>query len=93
MPWNLLALGSTPRFECQCHRSSHDGNEPTYETLAGIIAKRERLTVDDIERSIMLLRRLPKRPTRREVERGLDELDCGARTLCEGVLKEMGVLD
>lgn len=43
-----------------CHRSSHDGNEPTREQLLRIVAAREGTTPEAIVEEVHRLRRMPK---------------------------------
>lgn len=57
VPCNLVSL-------CWlCHRRSHEGDEPTQETLLRIVAKREGTTPDAIREEIYRLRRLSKETT------------------------------
>jgi hypothetical protein len=41
----------------QCHNSHHNGNEPSADTLWGVVAKREKSTVDDVQAAINRIRR------------------------------------
>ncbi len=41
VPLNLLSLGSTTRFECECHRKLHDQRTHTEEQLMLYAASRE----------------------------------------------------
>ena len=54
---NLVALGSTPMFQCPCHTRSGDGHEPTRATLLTIAAKREKTTAEAIEALVYYWRR------------------------------------
>lgn len=51
---NLAALCTA------CHRSHHDGNEPTRNDLLAVVAAREGVLQADIEDAIAKLRRAPK---------------------------------
>lgn len=57
---NLIALGSSRGFQCECHTRIGDGNLDNAMAKAKV-ANREGVSVDDIERRIMLIRRAPKR--------------------------------
>ena len=57
---NLLALGSTTNFKCDCHSRSHYGDGATRQQMLQIVARREMCDPDDIQAVIYLLRRLPK---------------------------------
>lgn len=52
---NLIALGSTPNFECQCHNRAQSFLIPKEHILA-IVATRERTTIDAIEEEINRLK-------------------------------------
>lgn len=56
---NLLALGSTPRWECQCHTRIHAGELTACDEL-NAIAKREKAEPDDIARALYFIERLDK---------------------------------
>lgn len=43
-----------------CHRAHHDGNEPTKLDLLAVVAARESVTQDEIERVVLAIRRAPK---------------------------------
>lgn len=49
-----------------CHGKHHNGHEPSFKTLIGLIAKREGTTPDAIRDEIFRLRRLPKETTREQ---------------------------
>lgn len=56
---NLVALGSTPQWECECHRDVHSGKIGK-ETLIEIIAKRHNTTPDTIAQANYALVALDK---------------------------------
>lgn len=55
---NLLALGSTKRFECECH--SRVDTKAGRERCLQIVAKRERCEPSDVEAAVKFLQRFPK---------------------------------
>jgi hypothetical protein len=79
---NLIALGMP--LTCLCHKSHHDGNEPTFDDLLALSAADNDCLQGDIESLVNLIRRMPKwntmSPERYEriVRR---ELNFGARRL------------
>jgi hypothetical protein len=46
--WNLLSLGSTRKFQCDCHTKHHAGKLST-ESLLSIVASREDVTIEWIK--------------------------------------------
>jgi hypothetical protein len=60
IPENLLALGSTPGWQCRCHRLCEDGFIPRHAQLC-VVALREGMEVEEVEAEIHRVRRLPKR--------------------------------
>jgi hypothetical protein len=90
---NLVSLGSTPGFECQCHTNSHNGKEPTLDTLLGIVAEREKCKAEDIEPVIRFIGRLPKNASRHLIEYVMEaELPLSQQALAIKSLREAGVL-
>ncbi len=60
LPWNLLALGSTPNFQCSCHSMIHNGKISLGEQLA-VVCRREGVTPEWIRAEhARLLRELGK---------------------------------
>lgn len=57
---NLLAVGSSKRFECRCHHLAQALSIPRRAQLC-VIALREKTTPEFIENEIHRLRRAPKR--------------------------------
>lgn len=90
---NLLALGSTLAFECACHRKTHDSpvidGKPCHATMLLLVATRENVLQPHIEEVIWMLRRLPKRPTEKDVLAELDAMQPGARALARLTLAEV----
>lgn len=84
---NLIGLGSTLAFECQCHRMVEDGNIERFAMLA-VIAARERVLQADIEAVLWLLARLPKAATTARVEAELVRLNDSERALATRTLAE-----
>lgn len=82
----LISVGSTLRFECDCHAKCHSGRITRNELLAHVAA-REKLRVDDVESVLLLFRRLIK-PTQAELVAALEELNLTAKQLAVRELKE-----
>jgi hypothetical protein len=62
---NLVSLGSTLGFECQCHSKSHNANSgngvrPNLKDLIQVVSEREKVMPEDIKPVIDFIRRLPK---------------------------------
>lgn len=53
---NLIALGSTLEWQCECHTRIHNGLVPKI-VLMVIVATREAILVDDLEAEMYRLRR------------------------------------
>lgn len=82
LPCNMISIGM--EFQCPCHRSHHDGNEPTFEQLLAISAADHDCLQGDLEALIRLVHRMPK-INEMSVERYTKivgrELNFGARRL------------
>lgn len=63
VPVNLLSLGSTPRFECQCHYNQHATGIPDRTEMQFLAAAREGMTFDEVLEIVWKLQRARK-PTR-----------------------------
>jgi hypothetical protein len=57
---NLIALGSSAAFQCQCHTEVHAGTISRADLLL-IVAQREGVLQGEIETEIYRLRREPKK--------------------------------
>lgn len=55
IPINLISVGASEYFTCECHRKAQAHKIPRSEVLA-IVAKRERVTVEFIEAEINRLK-------------------------------------
>lgn len=66
-PWNLLAVGDSKTFQCDCHTRIHSG-EISREYLHEIMTLREWETWDTMEAEIKRLQRQSKEERRREME-------------------------
>ena len=73
IPINLVSLGSTQQWQCDCHRAIHDGNILRIDLLA-VVAVRENVNQDDIRAVINLLRRLDDDAPAWEIERQLQDV-------------------
>ena len=56
---NLIALGSTPKFECPCHRKA-EAKIISRDDLLIVVGLREGMAPEDIEAEIWRLQRAPK---------------------------------
>jgi hypothetical protein len=63
---NLLAVGSTRHYQCQCHTLVHQGNISKL-TVLEVIAVREQLEPEFIQETIWHLLRLPKGTSREQL--------------------------
>lgn len=88
---NLIALGSSGQFECECHTRVHGGNISRAEVLA-VIAKRENAKPGDIEEALYFLTRLPKDASEDRILELLRELDSPVEWLARRELLRHGVL-
>lgn len=78
---NLVALGSSRDFGCDCHTQTHAGRITRADLLA-VVARRERCLQDEIEAVVWLLQRTPN-GTKPE------PLEGGAGVLLERVMAEI----
>ena len=53
---NLVSLGSTPNFSCECHYKNHFGGVPTREMLLVVAAAREGTKPDKIRELVYRIR-------------------------------------
>lgn len=72
---NLVSLGSSPEFACECHTRSHNNGEPGRDRLLEIAAMRERTTVGTIIKVIDLARRLNKYCSKDEILQEIELLN------------------
>jgi hypothetical protein len=89
---NLISLGSTQGWQCECHTKIHKTGEITRYDLLAIVAHREGVLQDAIERTIYLIQRLPKNSSVSRIEVELSRLQGTARELARRVLREAGML-
>ena len=85
---NLVALGKA--FQCGCHREFHDGKIKR-EAFVSVVARRERVTVEVIERVVYALRFLPRAPAGWQIREAVGQLCEGSRRVVEGVLRQQGL--
>ena len=90
---NLMAMGSTPNFCCQCHNEHHQGKIGVAEMVEKV-AKREKETEDDITDVIFALHAVPPRLSESRIERFLLDWPLGetAIILAKKTLVEAKVL-
>ncbi len=86
---NMVSLGSTLDWQCECHSRIHLGRIPRVQVLEKISA-REHQRPEDVEDVLNLFRRLI-RPTRFQLEVGLSDLGDRARVLAQRELREAGL--
>lgn len=89
--FNLISLGSTRAFQCECHTLHHAGERPIQCDLAAKVAEREKTTQDAIEEALYAIRRLPNRSPDRLIRAELDGLPAEARRLVSQVLRSKGI--
>ena len=77
---NLLSVGSTLQWACQCHMRLHDGKIPNNVVLEKIAA-RERQKPDDVEDVLWWISRLDGKSSQARISAALDELGKSARAL------------
>lgn len=88
---NLISVGSTLSWECDCHSSYHAGKIPPNRILE-IVAAREKVKVDDVTTVMDLFRRLIK-PTQSQLVKAVNELaQESARKLAFREIDEAGIL-
>lgn len=56
-PLNLVALGSTLTYQCQCHTSHHNGGRPTRLDLLDVVGRREGMEPWRVLEAIWKMRR------------------------------------
>lgn len=88
VPCNLLSLGKA--FECGCHREVHDGKIARAAFLS-VVARRERVTVEVIERVVYCLRFLTRSPAGWQIREAVGQLCEASRRVVEGVLRQQGL--
>jgi hypothetical protein len=86
---NLISLGSSRLYGCQCHREIHDGNLPASRVLL-VVANREKCRVGEIIEVMHWMRRWVK-PTEGQLARALEELSPPARLIAMKELDEAKV--
>ena len=86
---NLVALGSTPRFACPCHREHHQGRTPLKCDLMRLTAKREKTTHNAVERVLTWLRNLPKGSSDERARRGICLMPLDTAELAERIWAEV----
>ena len=84
---NLIALGDFFLNECMCHARFHSGEIGSGELL-DIVAKREGVKVASIRDVINLIRRLPKKPSKKHIFTAIMELPEASRFLAMRELAE-----
>ena len=89
---NLIALGSSGQFKCECHTKVHDGNIPRSDVLA-VMSKREIAKGADIEEALYFLTRLPKDASQEKIVELLGELPKGPEWLARRELLRHGILE
>ena len=89
---NLIALGSTRNYECQCH-SNVDSERGLCRSLAAI-AKRENVPVNDISDVWFFILRLDKDATPEQITAKLCvwDVDPSTREMARKALQEAGKL-
>ncbi len=86
---NMVSLGSTLDWQCNCHSYIHSGRIPRIQVLERIAA-REHQRPEDISAVLDLFRRLVK-PTKFDLGVGLTDLGDRARHLAQKELLEAGL--
>ena len=87
---NLLSVGSTELFQCECHNKIHAGTITRDQVLAKIAA-RETVDPEVIKEVLLMFRRLVK-TTEKELGLELSFLSFDARLLAERELHEAGII-
>jgi hypothetical protein len=85
---NLVAVGSTPGFECECHSRADAKAEQA--RCRQIIARREKTTVEAIEEACDLILRLDKHASRFTIDNEVAQLSEAAHWLAVEALEEAG---
>lgn len=91
IPINLIALGSTPLFQCSCHTKIGDGNIKAANVLA-IVAQRECTLSNTITEVMDFIIRLPKGMTEIAILNEVMELPPKLRRLALDQLAKAGVI-
>lgn len=89
IPHNLIRLGMP--FQCPCHDAFHKAAKIKRDDFLAVVAKRERVTVEVIERVVYALRFLPRSPAGWQIREAVGPLCEASRRVVEGILKGEGL--
>ena len=87
---NLVRLGSTVNWCCQCHSNHHNGKAPTRGNLFQIVADREKCDTEDILLVIRFIQQLWKHASKYSITESLIALPEPARSIAKRELEEAG---
>jgi hypothetical protein len=73
-PWSVAILGSTQKYQCDCHTTHHSGGDPSTEKLLQLAARRCQTTPEAIRTAVQWFGRLDRLASSWKIQAALIDL-------------------